>query len=491
MAKAFLSLLFITVIFFSSCNRSNKDHQIIPGNVLAMVGGKIITVNDFIKRCEYVPRPNYCRGDNYIHKKIALNSLIAEKLFAMEFENRDLLFTKNQMMVIRGQKEQTMRQLMLKQFGFEKVKIDTVQIRKLSNLINREYKISFISLDKKYKNVFSNLPNNTRLKDIVLKTDNNIEIEQKLITKNDNMIEQVMEILFYGNQNLNFLYGPYEVHNNALFCFEINGWTTRPKITENEKKDSWNQAIKNYSESEAKKYYGKYVSQLLKDKSIEYKPDVFSLFSNKLSKIYLVEKNKKKAVIENRMWEKNNEIEIATFDDIKKMENSIILTHDNRTYKISELLTMIKKHPLVFRNKTINPDKFSNELKYAIADLFRDFHITNEAYRLGLDQNVLVTHNKNKWEDYIKSINLNKPLGRKFMTNRIPSDKQIILTDSLQIKYSRVIKIDMDKFEKIKLSKTDMSVMYSNQPYAKVEPNFPIITNDHIIDYGKNVHFFD
>ena len=231
------------------------------------------------------------------------------------------------------------------------------------------------------------------------------------------------------------------------------------------------------------------MSRLLKGKTIEYDPEVFPLFSKKLSNIYLIEKKKKEAVIENRIWEKNKETEFATFDDLRKIENYVILRHDKKEVKISDLLTMIKKHPLVFRNKTINPNIFSNELKYAIADLFRDHHITEEAYRLGLDKNILAIHNEEKWQDYIKSITLNKSLGEEAFSSRSPSNYLIKLADSLQIKYSDNIRIDTDKFDQIQLSSIDMSVMYTNQPYAKLEPNFPIITNDHLLDYGQKFNF--
>ena len=163
MAKGFPYLLVSALILFTSCSQpKNKNGLKTPGNILALVGNKAITVNDFIKRCEYVPRPPYCRGDNYIHKKIALNSLIAEKLFAIEFENRDLHMTENQRMVVEGQKEQTMRHLMLQRYGFEKVTLDTNQIQRLAMLSNREYRISFINIDKKEKTVFAGLPYGSR-----------------------------------------------------------------------------------------------------------------------------------------------------------------------------------------------------------------------------------------------------------------------------------------------------------------------------------------
>ena len=72
------------------------------------------------------------------------------------------------------------------------------------------------------------------------------------------------------------------------------------------------------------------MNRLLKGKTIEYDPEVFPIFSKKLSNIYLIEKKKKEAVIENRIWEKNKETEFATFDDLRKIENYVILRHDKK-----------------------------------------------------------------------------------------------------------------------------------------------------------------
>ena len=141
-------------------------------------------------------------------------------------------------MVLVGQKEQTMRHLMLQHYGFEKVSLDTNQIRRLATLSNREYRISFININKKEKFVLSNLPKDPRLKDIVEKSENRIEILERSITRNEDMIDAVDQILYFGKPNLNQLYGPFESGSNNLLCFEINGWTTRAKITEIQKKNN-------------------------------------------------------------------------------------------------------------------------------------------------------------------------------------------------------------------------------------------------------------
>ena len=491
MAKANYSFLIIVLFVYLGCNNPTEKPPNVPINILAEIGNKTITVNDFIKRCEYVPRPVYCRGDNYIHKKISLNSLIAEKIFSVEFDRRNYDTTNDQKNFIQGQKEQSMRQLMLKQFGFDKIKIDTSHIRFLSMLSNRRYEIHFINLDPKHKETLLNLPLKSSIDDISTLLNLKIKSTKKIINKNDNMINEVKQILYFSEPVLNALYGPFKTQENSILCFEVRGWNKNVDITEKQKKDTWDETIKVYSEELAKKYYGKYVSNLLKGKSIKFDPEIFPLFSKKLSKIYLIEKNKKEAVIENRIWNQKEETEFASFDDIRKMKNQVILTHGQKQYKISELLDLIKKHPLVFRKKSININQFSNELKYAVADLIRDVYITKEAYSLGLDKNILVINNEKKWEDYIKSLSLNNLIIKKNSPDSTPTKKLIMIVDSLQNEYSDIIKIDTDKFEKIKLSTVDMSVMYSNQPYTKLEPDFPIITNDHVLDYGQKVNFLD
>ena len=89
-----LALLFF-IFYFCSCENSNNKSTVINNvnnNLLTPIGDREITVNDFIKRCEYVPRPNYCKNNNYVHKTIALNSLIAEKLLAIEYEKKNFIF---------------------------------------------------------------------------------------------------------------------------------------------------------------------------------------------------------------------------------------------------------------------------------------------------------------------------------------------------------------------------------------------------------------
>ena len=64
MKKSLSSLILFFATFFISCRSESIDLSDQSKHILALVGDKTITVNDFIKRCEYVPRPPYCNGDS-------------------------------------------------------------------------------------------------------------------------------------------------------------------------------------------------------------------------------------------------------------------------------------------------------------------------------------------------------------------------------------------------------------------------------------------
>jgi len=486
------NLFFIVFLFnFWSCDKKTDDLSLNPPNILATILDKPIMVNDFIKRCEYVPRPAYCRANNYIHKKIALNSLIAEKLLSIEFDKENLQMSEAQKSIVIGQKEQAMRLLMLKSFGYDSVKIDLENVRRRVLLDKRTYNVRFVTLDQKYNKVADLLSRKINLNQLIKKIDSSVQSENKLLTNNDEMLDKVHNILFKQEPLKGHFYGPFNINKNQIICFEVDGWKTNVDVTEKAKKERWESVYNAYQEEEALQHYGKYVRRLMKGKSLSYNPEIFEIFSNKLRKIYLIEKEKKEAVINNKIWEINNKTEITSFADIKKINSEILLRHDSDDYTVQDLLNLIKKHPLVFRNKKTNKDLFLNELKYAIADLFRDFHITKMAYNLHLDNDQSIKIVKEKWNDHIKSTVYKKKYFGLQYDKTEPLNVISEKIDSLQIVYSDMIKIDTDKFEKIQLSSIDMNVNYSNQAYTKLEPSFPILTDDHVLDYGQKVSFDD
>ena len=69
--------------------------------------------------------------------------------------------------------------------------------------------------------------------------------------------------------------------------------------------------------------------------------------------------------------------------------------------------------------------------------------------------------------------------------NKFPEKFLVKAIDSLQKVYSDDIKINTEELGNIKLSKIDLFARYSNQAYVNLEPSFPILTDDHLFDYGS------
>jgi len=486
-----LPSVLLSYFILSCADHKVENAKVSPasGNVLTSIGNKVITVNDYIKRCEYVPRPNYCKNNNYIHKKIALNSLIAEKLLALEFEKKKLNFTNAQNSLITGRKEQSMRQMMLKVNGFDKVKLDSGVVDIIAKQNKRTYEVSFLILNAFQKKQVSE-KHITSLANI---QDNFFDLpaaSTRSIGLNDEMPDEVKNILFFSEPAKNFLYGPVFLSKEKYMFFEVISWNTLVSVTGEQKKQAYLDAEKIYRELTALNIYKKYVSNLMSQKKLVFDPEIFQVFSDKVSNVYLIEKEKKESVIQNTIWDEEIKTvdDISSFNDLKMIRNEKLLIFDNEKFSVGNVLDLIKKHPLVFRNRNVSSKSFNNELKYALVDLFRDREITKKAYSLGYDKQRDIVNVENKWKDFISS-----SVMKNVLTYGL-SDKEAFKMlsskiDSLQKQHSSIIKIDTDKFEQIKLTSIDMNVIYTNQAYPLIEPSFPILTDDHVLDYGQKYTF--
>ena len=106
----YFSLIFFISLFYT--------------NTLIRIDNKEITKNDFIKRAEYTIRPSYCKSNNNIHFTLFFHSIIAEKLMSLEIE-QNLLEENLSSNFLNGIKEQKMRELLLLDNVYNKIKLDS------------------------------------------------------------------------------------------------------------------------------------------------------------------------------------------------------------------------------------------------------------------------------------------------------------------------------------------------------------------------------
>ena len=490
--------IFLIFFFLTSCTVDKADSEL---NVLAKVGSRIITLQDFIRRAEYSIRPLYCRQANYIHKKIILNSLIAEKLFALEAEKTkvDLLDYGFFQSYIRGRSEQAMRQLHYYEEFYKQVELDSVVVLSAYKLAGRTVDITFLNLP--------DLNSANTIKDLVVEgmsLDSAYSMiwgqdapPKKYLNWFDKESADLHKAIFNSNITKGSIIGPLATDNRTFILLQVNGWIDRPAITESDVSLRMADVRKRLREHDAEQRYKEWVQNIMTGKQLELNPNVFSSYAEKVADIYLQSDSVKQVQYSKLLW---YDPELDFISDslinapLKSFAETDILFHlDNIPWTIHEFHQELRKHPLVFRKKKMNRGEFQAQLRFAIADLVRDIEITKYCYEKEYEQSSAVKLNRELWYDssiarYHRDI-LFKEKGFLYDDPEDVATRMNPLVDSLQTLYSDQIEIDTDLFESIELTSIDMTVIQQGAPFPKVVPPFPIFTNDNKLDYGRRKEY--
>ena len=493
--KSITRFFLIVCIYFSAGYSKKGLDKIDP--ILVRIGEKTITENEFIYRAEYTPRPVYCRGSTYIHKKIVLNSLIAEKLLALEAgEDNKFITSNNVQAYIKGRREQVMREILYTKDAYETVVLDTQQILETLNLSGRTYSITYVYF-KEYSYAKSFISNVPKLDSLTINKEMDLPAHENLQTRtvswNETEHDSVFQALYTKAVVVDQILGPLKIGKDNYLVLYVNGWKDALIITDKQFQNRWLDISSYYKRQSAQRNYDEIISTVMRGKSIIFEQSTFFKFTDILASIYL-------GAPDNRVDLNNflrpgvdKEFKYSlSKNDLESIYQNVLFRLDGRIWTVDNFLEKLKSHPLVFRKKTIQNHEFGEQLKYAIIDVISDHYLTQEAYKRGYNNIYTVQRIERMWQDKINALyEKNRILSNCQVDNNLRSnDLQLIQTcldpivDSLQAKYSEFIEIDIDIFENLKLSRIDMLVFNENIPYPVKIPSFPLITTDHIIDYG-------
>ena len=496
MTKYPARIIFFTLLLLYACSKEVNDISRSPieipkNNIIAKIGDKIITVEEFIKRSEYTVRPAYCRGDNIIHKKIILNSLIGEKLLSLEA--MDISLSPHLMKYLKGRKEQAMRELLSYEKGYKDVQISPETLDQFSSTADRKYKVQFCRLpdsgvaDEIYHFMEQGF-SYEEIFDTAFDLDSIPERSVDFFSEEDPFI---IENIFSEKLEKNEVLSPFKANDGSYLWIKVKGWTKTPAITASSQKVIRQDINEKLNRLEAVRKYNEYTAGLMSGKKMDLIEPAFSRLMEVASNYYLGSVNDNKLIeaiwnIDEEIVEKPDFAEMESYD-----EKTPFMYFDERTWSIGEIQELIDSHPLVFRKKRIKKNEFPEQLKFALADLMRDHYLTAEAYKMGYDKHHSVLLEEYLWEDHLyASLKKEQILEKKELSVQNNEDHLNVMGDyigMLQEKYSRQITINFRQFNKINLSHIDMVALKPSAPYSHPVPSFPILTQDHSIDYGKEI----
>ena len=299
------------------------------------------------------------------------------------------------------------------------------------------------------------------------------------------------DAVFSQNIKKGQMLGPFRTDDDTFMLLKITGWTDKIEITETDRELLWRDVQERLKEKKAKKEYLSWVSGLMQGKEMNLNSDVFYDYAEKASEYFFKMDSIKENMLNQALWD-DIEFDTNSFNVDSELDmNATILNYDGDSWTVEDLNDKLRFHPLVFRKRKMSRGEFPEQLRLAIADLIRDIEITKQCYSKGYDTHWSVELNTAMWRG---SSNSKKYLSRLRSKNKKIENQEQWLTfmnpkiDSLQEAYSNDIEINMDAFEKIKLTSTDMMVIQRGVPYPILVPSFPIVTSDNRLDYGKSIN---
>ncbi len=488
-------IIFFSLILIWQCNRQ-PEH--VSETILAKIGYKTISVNEFIRRSEYTIRPKYCRGDNYIHRKIVLNSLIAEKLLAIDAGEQNALTQNEEFnLYIKGRKEQAMRQWLYEKVAEEKVHLSRDEINETYKNAGRVYDVSYLTIPN--KTIAIELKDQLHSREITFDelyrtVSGKDTIPRRIINFTTKDIDEVNEALYSKPVSKETILGPLEISKHSYLLLKVNGWTDHPAMSASQQEDRLKQVEDKLKERQALTLYRRYVHRIMKNKTLKFNEPIFREMVQILGSEYYKTKQEKKKVFNQKFWNKDRSDMVLDDAESKlnHLESEIFFTVNRTQWTVKNFLEAIKVHPLIFRRKKMPKKQFAREFKYAVVDLVRDHYITKDAYDRGYDRVNLVQRNMNMWRDNLLALYRKRYLLAQWGVKGKSNEEMIRLyldpyLKKLREKYSAEIYINTDAFEKIKLTGIDLFVIQPNRAFPVIVPSFPQLTLHDKLDYGQKL----
>ena len=498
-AKLFKCILLFIIIALCTCStdKADKEKEI----VLAQVGDISISLDEFMRRAELTIRPNYCNKDNNIHKKIILNSLIAEKMLALEAGDSNALDQDEQFQLyLQGRQEQVMRDQLLNKEVYQKIKLDESKIQAEYDVAGRSYNIQYFNIPD--DNIAS------KLSEELLNSEGFFEELHQQLWPDEDLPERKVEwksqenprihdALFSKQPIKGTVIGPVRIAANNYIIMKVIGWTDELAVSETQKRERLNAIKEKLMLEKAQQEYAKYVAKIMAGKRLEFNPQTLKQIVEIVKPFYMLLPDEKEELFMKATFkqpDKNLELD-QLVDGISDILEEPLFSIDGESWTVEKFMKELQKHPLVFRNKIRNDSDFEKQYKFAIVDMVRDHYLTEKAYKLGMQDADVVKRNRQMWHDALlaqyqmKSYLQDKipDLSDSLNTSKIIDDYLNPYIDQLQTNYSSRIKVNVEEFNKIRLTRTDMVAFQKNVPFTLIVPAFPQITTDNKLDYGNRM----
>jgi len=309
--------------------------------------------------------------------------------------------------------------------------------------------------------------------------------------------DAIIEALYSDTLRVGQVIGPIQTDEKLYTAIKILGWNESIAITDEQIRLRMNDVKERLNRREAEKIYEKYVLKVMKGKTVQFEAKAFYRLADAIKPLYIIPEEEKQKQFNTKLWgeESQNVTPKPITNEFEEIKDWPLLTIAGDVWTVERLRDEMSRHPLVFRKKRVNDNNFNEQFKLAVVDLIRDKYLTEESYKRNYDRLPSIKRYADMWQDHAVALfHEQQVLRSQGCTYNIYKEPAKTLeqylnpyVDSLQVKYSDQVEIDMKMFEDVKLTRIDMFVIEQNVPYPIAVPSFPVITSDVRLDYGQDM----
>jgi len=474
--------LVASVFLLINCTVSTQDDP-----VLARVSDRTITRSEFQDRADLTVRPAYASGNSRRARNILLNTLIAEKILALE-GHKDALIRENERLnnYVRGLKEQKMRELHFRDHALEKTDVPGTLVEAITEQARRTYDLEYFDINPRdhalVDSIFDVLgTDSTQFETVFRKLYPQHALPRQRVNWQDVFHPDLFESLYLNRSEPGKIIGPVYDQDGRVLCLRVDGWQTTVTFAETDRLVIRQQVQKHLQIKKALMAYESIIAGIMKDKQLVFNREGLISLTKMLGPLYFENPDGFNPLHEldpRRRWHQEMQLD-SLIGHGGTTAGRELLEIDGRKWSIADLIMQMQRRPLLFRRKHFPAKEFGPELAIAIVDLVRDYYITAEAYRLGYDQNVEVRRTEQLWQDYFFAVlQREKLLAMRIDSTNHALDYLTTQVQNLRRQYAPLIEVNREAFEKTEISAINTLVFARDVPFPVVAPGFPVLTRD-------------
>jgi hypothetical protein len=370
-----------------------------PDEIVAKVGDKEITAEEFFYSYEYGPSFTKRKADS---KQIHLKYMINEKLIALEGYNENILSEKGVETLYQDIKadlatEEMFKDEIINTLEISNAEIDSIVVDKQMEVELRWLYSSDMEGAKQYMNALKNGESFETL--FINQLNDSVFFDMRSMTtsiyslkKNNPLLAQIIDTLKAGNHS-----APIHVNNEWYIIKLENIW--KNMVTNQSEFDKLNYEAKQAAiKSNMDKESDKYVDNLMRSENPIIKKEAFDLLRSYLGKYVLPEEKYDEWNLEDNLNRALSALDMHRGDEYTGIK---LVIANNQSFMLDEFIFWYRNRSLQIKFDETNLNTFSASLENMIWRMVRDKLLTERAEGKGYFEKDWVKTQASWWKDKI------------------------------------------------------------------------------------------